>query len=54
MGKGQYRKYYFLNDRLCGVILLGDISDAVRMQKLLWAHAAYDEVMKEGAPDPER
>lgn len=24
MGRKQYRKYYFLNDRLCGVILLGD------------------------------
>ena len=23
MGKKQYRKYYFLNNRLCGVILIG-------------------------------
>ena len=25
-GKKQYRKYYFLNNRLCGVILIGDTS----------------------------
>ena len=46
MGKEQYRKYYFLNDRLCGVILLGDVSDMGRMQKLLEEHASYDKVMK--------
>lgn len=44
MGKGYYRKYYFLNDRLCGVILLGDISDRTKMVKLLSEHASYGEV----------
>jgi NAD(P)H-nitrite reductase large subunit len=46
MGKGQYRKLYFLNNRLCGVILLGDLSDMARMTELLKKHASYEEVMK--------
>jgi len=45
MGKGQYRKYYFRNNRLCGVILLGDLSDMARMTELLEKHASYEEVM---------
>lgn len=46
MGKGQYRKYYFLNNRLCGVILLGDLSDMARVTQLLEAHASYEEVVE--------
>ena len=45
MGKGQYRKYYFRNNRLCGVILLGDLSDMARVTQLLESHASYEEVM---------
>lgn len=47
MGKGQYRKYYFLNNRLCGVILLGDVSDMAQMMALLEKHASYQEVAGE-------
>lgn len=45
MGKGHYRKLYFLNNRLCGVILIGDLSDMARMSALLEAHASYEEVI---------
>ena len=46
MGKGQYRKYYFLNNRLCGVILIGDLSEMAKMTEALGKHASYEEVMK--------
>lgn len=45
-GKEQYRKLYFLNNRLCGVILIGDLSQMARMTELLEQHASYNEVMK--------
>ena len=45
MGKEQYRKYYFLNNRLCGVILLGDLSQMAAMTEALEHHASYQEVM---------
>lgn len=45
MGKGQYRKYYFRNNRLCGVILLGDLSDMARVTQLLEEHASYEAVV---------
>lgn len=45
MGKKQYRKYYFLNNRLCGVILIGDVSSMVQVSALLEQHATYQEVM---------
>ena len=45
MGKGQYYKYYFLNNRLCGVILIGDLSQMVRLTEALEKHASYQEVM---------
>ncbi len=44
MGKGQYRKYYFLNDRLCGTILLGDLTGMAEVTALLAKHASYEEV----------
>lgn len=40
MGRKQYEKYYFLNNRLCGVILIGDtskmasVTEAVEKKKL--------------------
>ena len=46
MGKKQYRKYYFLNNRLCGVILIGDVSAMAKMTQLLEQHATYQEVME--------
>lgn len=45
MGKRQYRKYYFLNNRLCGVMLLGDTSQMGEMTAALEKHASYEEVM---------
>ena len=45
MGKGQYRKYYFLNNRLSGVILIGDLSEMAKMPKALQKHAPYQEVI---------
>lgn len=45
MGKGKYLKYYFRNNRLCGVILLGDLSDMARMTEFLERHASYEEVV---------
>lgn len=46
MGKGQYRKYYFLNNRLCGVILIGDLSEMARMTEALEKHESYAKVME--------
>lgn len=46
MGKGYYKKYYFLNDRLVGVILIGDISDIGKMTKALEKHVLYKELIK--------
>ena len=46
MGKGQYHKYYFLNNRLCGVILLGDLTDMARLTMALEKGASYKEVME--------
>lgn len=46
MGKEQYKKLYFLNNRLCGVILIGDLSQMARMTEFLEQHASYNEVMK--------
>lgn len=45
MGKGQYRKYYFLNNRLSGVILIGDLSEMAKMTEALQRHAPYQEVI---------
>ena len=46
MGKNQYQKYYFLNNRLCGVILIGDVSRMGEMTEALEKHLTYAEVMK--------
>ena len=46
MGRKQYRKYYFLNDRLCGAVLLGDTSMMARITEALEKHASYKEVME--------
>ncbi len=47
MGKGQYKKYFFLNNRLCGVILIGDLSEMAKMTMALGQHMTYQKVMAE-------
>lgn len=46
MGKKQYQKFYFLNNRLCGVILIGDVSRMGELTEAVQKHATYKEVMK--------
>lgn len=46
MGRKQYQKLYFLNNRLCGVILIGDVSRMAEMTDALERHAEYREMMK--------
>lgn len=45
MGRKQYEKLYFLNNRLCGVILIGDVSRMPEMTDALARHAGYKEMM---------
>lgn len=45
MGKERYRRYFFLNNRLCGAVLLGDVSEMARLTQALEKHASYEEVM---------
>lgn len=45
--KKQYEKLYFLNGKLCGVILIGDVSKMGRMTALLEQKATFAEVMQE-------
>ena len=45
MGKGIYSKYYFLNNRLAGVIMIGDLSDMVKITEALEKHALYKDVL---------
>ncbi len=45
MGRKQYEKLYFLNNRLCGVILIGDVSRMAKLTTALEAHSTYGEVM---------
>lgn len=47
MGRKQYEKLYFLNGRLCGVILIGDVSKMGKMTELMEKKATFAEVMKE-------
>lgn len=46
MGKEQYRKYYFLNNRISGVILMGDLSRMAAMTEAMENHVTYQEVME--------
>lgn len=45
-GKKQYQKYYFRNNRLCGVILIGDTSRMTEMTEALEHHRQYKEIIK--------
>lgn len=42
--KGLYEKYYFFEDKLEGVILLGDISKMVSLMEKMGRHASYEEM----------
>ena len=44
MGKKQYQKLYFLNNRLCGVILIGDVSRMAELSEALKNHARYQDL----------
>lgn len=46
-GKKQYQKYYFLNNRLCGVILLGDTSRLAEMTAAVNEKKTFQELFKE-------
>ena len=46
MGKEQYRKYFFLNNRLSGVILIGDLSEMAKLSEALKKHALYKDVIQ--------
>lgn len=46
--KKQYEKLTFLNGKLCGVILIGDVSKMGKMTELLEKKATFAEVMQEG------
>lgn len=46
--KKQYEKLTFLNGKLCGVILIGDVSKMGKMTELLGKKATFAEVMQEG------
>ncbi len=45
MGRKQYKKFYFLNNRLCGVILIGDVSEMGKLSEAVERKAPYKEVM---------
>lgn len=45
MGRKQYKKYYFLNNRLCGVILIGDVSEMAALSEAVARKAPYKEVL---------
>lgn len=42
--KKTYEKYYFLNNRLCGVILLGDVSKLAKMTEAIEKPALFTEL----------
>lgn len=44
MGRKQYEKCYFLNNKLCGVILIGDISKMARYAEAMQKKATFKEL----------
>lgn len=44
IGKKQYQKYYFLNNRLCGAILLGDTSRMAEMTEAVNQKKTFQEI----------
>ena len=45
--KKQYEKLYFFNNRLCGVILIGDLSRMAELSQALEKKASFQEVVKQ-------
>ena len=45
MVRMQYEKYYFLNNRLCGVILIGDTSKMAQMTEAIEQRKTFKEIM---------
>lgn len=44
MGRKQYEKYYFLNNRLCGVILIGDTSKMAALTETVEKKKSFKEL----------
>ena len=44
MGRKQYEKYYFKNNKLCGVILIGDVSKMAEVTKAIEEQASFQEM----------
>lgn len=44
MGRKQYEKYYFLNNRLCGVILIGDTSKMAALTEAVEKKKSFKEL----------
>ena len=44
MGRKQYEKYYFLNNRLCGVILIGDTSKMAAVTEAIEKKKTFKEL----------
>lgn len=44
MSRKQYEKYYFLNNRLCGVILIGDVSRMAELTDAVEQKASFQEL----------
>lgn len=45
-GRKQYEKYYFLNNRLCGVILIGDVSKMADVTAAFEKKASFNELFR--------
>ena len=44
MARKQYEKYYFRNNRLCGAILIGDVSRMGEMTEAVEKRASFGEL----------
>ena len=44
MGRKQYEKYYFRNNRLCGVILIGDTSKMAALTEAVEKKKSFKEL----------
>ena len=45
MARKQYEKYYFRNNRLCGAILIGDVSRMGEMTEAVEKRASFGELL---------
>lgn len=46
IGRKQYEKYYFFNNRLCGVILIGDVSKMAEVTAAFEKKASFKEMFR--------